>query len=115
MLELHVCQRVGAARPQLDIDRAGTPPGHEQRVEGWILTLDQPTYVAVVTDAESETLRRAFYEAWRHGRRTRARMPNRWTLGGHEDILRLRHEAARYWNFAATPSTRCRREWPQCR
>src|SRR5712671_7350981 len=38
--------------------------GHEQRVEGWILTLDQPTYVAVVTDAESETLRRAFYEAW---------------------------------------------------
>src|SRR5580658_231036 len=24
--------------------------GHEQRVEGWILTLDQPTYVAVVTD-----------------------------------------------------------------
>ena len=37
---------------------------HEKRVEGWVLTLDQPTYVAVVTDAESATLRRAFYEAW---------------------------------------------------
>jgi len=37
---------------------------HERGVAGWILTLDQPTYVAVVTDAESETLRRAFYEAW---------------------------------------------------
>src|SRR5262249_8391953 len=36
---------------------------HEKRVEGWVLTLDQPTYVAVVTDAESATLRRAFYEA----------------------------------------------------
>ena len=37
----------------------------EQRaLPGWVLTLDQPTYVAVVTDAESEPLRRAFYEAW---------------------------------------------------
>src|SRR4029077_10138138 len=37
---------------------------HECGVAGWILTLDQPTYVAVVTDAQSESLRRAFYEAW---------------------------------------------------
>ncbi len=37
---------------------------HEQRREGWLLTLDQPTYVAVMTDAESEAMRRAFYEAW---------------------------------------------------
>src|SRR5579863_2166812 len=36
----------------------------EQRVAGWTLALDQPTYVAVVTDAQSPGLRRAFYEAW---------------------------------------------------
>ncbi len=36
----------------------------EQKVAGWLLNLDQPTYVAVVTDAESRELRRAFYEAW---------------------------------------------------
>ena len=33
---------------------------HEQQLAGWVLSLDQPTYVAVVTDAESERLRRAF-------------------------------------------------------
>ncbi|HET9390443.1 MAG TPA: hypothetical protein VFO44_12410, partial [Steroidobacteraceae bacterium] len=32
----------------------------QQGVPGWVLSLDQPTYVAVVTDAESEGLRRAF-------------------------------------------------------
>src|SRR6266513_116520 len=37
---------------------------HERGVAGWVLALDQPTYVAVLTDAESESLRRAFYEAW---------------------------------------------------
>ena len=40
----------------------------ERDAAGWILTLDQPTYVAVVTDAESPELRRAFYEAWTHAR-----------------------------------------------
>jgi oligopeptidase A len=32
--------------------------------DGWLLKLDQPTYLAVVTHADSETLRREFYEAW---------------------------------------------------
>src|SRR5258706_12822385 len=36
----------------------------EAGVDGWILGLDQPTYVAVVTDADSAALRRVFYEAW---------------------------------------------------
>ena len=31
---------------------------------GWLLGLDQPTYVAVVTDARSPDLRKAFYQAW---------------------------------------------------
>src|SRR5579863_903119 len=36
----------------------------DRGLSGWLLSLDQPTYVAVVTDAESQELRRAFYEAW---------------------------------------------------
>ncbi|HEY6484182.1 MAG TPA: M3 family metallopeptidase [Steroidobacteraceae bacterium] len=73
---------------------------HEQRVEGWILTLDQPTYVAVVTDAESEALRRAFYEAWTTRASDQGPNANRWDNSQvMEDILRLRHEAAQLLNF----------------
>jgi len=73
---------------------------HEQRVEGWVLTLDQPTYVAVVTDAESETLRRAFYEAWTTRASEKGPNAGRWDNSDvMEKILRLRHEAARLLDF----------------
>jgi oligopeptidase A len=73
---------------------------HEKRVEGWILTLDQPTYVAVVTDAESATLRRAFYEAWTTRASDQGPNAGRWDNSAvMEDILRLRHEAARLLDF----------------
>src|SRR5215813_4578914 len=62
--------------------------GHAQRIEGWILTLDQPTYVAVVTDAESETLRRAFYEAWTTRASDQGPNADRWDNSSvMEDIL----------------------------
>jgi len=74
--------------------------GHDQRVEGWVLTLDQPTYVAVVTDAESETLRRAFYEAWTTRASDQGPNADRWDNSVvMEDILRLRHEAAQLLQF----------------
>ncbi len=73
---------------------------HEKRTEGWILTLDQPTYVAVVTDAESETLRRAFYEAWTTRASEKGPNAGRWDNSAvMENILRLRHEAARLLDF----------------
>jgi oligopeptidase A len=73
---------------------------HERRVEGWVLTLDQPTYVAVVTDAESETLRRAFYEAWTTRASEKGPNAGRWDNSAvMENILRLRHEAARLLDF----------------
>ena len=50
----------------------------EHQAPGWILRLDQPTYVAVVTDAESVELRRAFYEAWT----TRASDRGPWRAAG---------------------------------
>ena len=72
----------------------------EKRVEGWVLTLDQPTYVAVVTDAESETLRKAFYEAWTTRGSDKGPHAGRWDNSDvMEKILRLRHEAARLLDF----------------
>lgn len=74
---------------------------HEKRAEGWVLTLDQPTYVAVVTDAESATLRRSFYEAWTTRASNQGPNAGRWDNSAvMEDILRLRHEAARLLDFS---------------
>jgi oligopeptidase A len=77
----------------------------EQGVEGWVFLLEQPTYVAVMQDADSEALRRDFYEAWS------TRASDRGPSAGKYDntkvmgeILALRHEAARlldFPNFAA--------------
>jgi oligopeptidase A len=72
----------------------------EKNLDGYLFGLDQPTYVSVVTDAESETLRRVFYEAWT------TRAAGLGSNGGAydntavmEDILRLRHEAAQLLDF----------------
>jgi oligopeptidase A len=72
----------------------------EKGLEGHLFGLDQPTYVAVVTDADSESLRRVFYEAWS----TRACGGGTGGTGYDntavmEDILRLRHEAAQLLDF----------------
>jgi len=72
----------------------------EAGAAGWIFGLDQPTYVAVVTDCESAELRRAFYEAW--STRASDRGPTAASYDNTqviEDILRLRHEAARLLDF----------------
>ena len=77
----------------------------EQGLDGWVFLLEQPTYVAVIQDADSEVLRRDFYEAWT------TRASERGPSGGKYDntpvmhsILALRHEAAQllgFPNFAA--------------
>jgi len=73
---------------------------HEQGLGGWLLSLDQPTYVAVVTDAESEGLRRAFYEAWTTRASDQGPSAGRWDNAPvMEEILRRRHEIARLLDF----------------
>jgi oligopeptidase A len=67
---------------------------------GWLLGLDQPTYVAVVTDAQSAGLRKSFYRAWS----TRAATTGPSPVGFDntqvmEDLLRYRHEAAQLLGF----------------
>ena len=73
---------------------------YDQRVDGWILTLDQPTYVAVVTDAESDVLRRAFYEAWSTRASDQGPNAGKWDNADvMEQILRKRYDAARILGF----------------
>ena len=72
----------------------------DAKVEGWLLRLDQPTYMAVITHAENRDLRYQFYKAWV----TRAS-----DQGGADaefdnteiidKVLQLRHEAARLVDF----------------
>ncbi|MET0293282.1 MAG: M3 family metallopeptidase [Steroidobacteraceae bacterium] len=73
--------------------------------EGWLFGLDQPTYVAVVTDAQSAALRRSFYEAWSTRASEQGPVAGRFdNTAVIEDLLRLRHEAALllgYPNYAA--------------
>ncbi|MBV8784668.1 MAG: M3 family metallopeptidase, partial [Gammaproteobacteria bacterium] len=68
--------------------------------DGWLLRLDQPTYVTVMTDAHSEALRRAFYEAWSTRASDRGPNAGRWDNSQvMEQILARRHELARLLDF----------------
>lgn len=73
----------------------------EEQLEGWLLELDQPTYVAVMKDAESRALRRAFYEGWSTRASDQGPFAGQWDNASvMERILALRHEAARLLGFA---------------
>ena len=91
----------GIPQAVLDVAKANADADGK---DGWVLRLDQPTYVAVMTYADDDRLRRDFYEAWV----TRASDQGP-VAGEHdnthvmEDIMALRHEAANlvgYKNFA---------------
>ena len=83
------------------VREASRVTAEEQGRDGWLLQLDQPTYVAVMTYADDDRLRRDFYEAWV----TRASDQGP-VAGLHdntrvmEDIMALRHEAARLVGFS---------------
>ncbi|MEJ2602923.1 MAG: M3 family metallopeptidase [Gammaproteobacteria bacterium] len=94
-----------------DADRlSGLPESTRQRARreaesegltGWRFTLDQPTYQAVMTHADDRQLRRTYYEAWM----TRAsdegpHDPRHDNAPLIEEILALRHEAARITGFS---------------
>jgi oligopeptidase A len=73
----------------------------EKAVSGWLLTLDQPTYLAVLTHAESSELRRDLYQAWNTRASDQGPLAGRWDNSTViENILRWRHEAARLVGFA---------------
>ena len=72
----------------------------ERGVDGWLLTLDPPTYQAVMTHAESAALRAKYYEAWVTRASDQGPHAGRWDNGPLiEQILALRHEAALLLGF----------------
>jgi oligopeptidase A len=96
----HVTRESDLAGVNLSIVEQARRRAHDERREGWVLTLDQPTYVAVVTDAESRELRKAFYEAWSTRASDQGPSGGRWDNSQvMEDILARRHEAAQLLGF----------------
>lgn len=86
--------------PEGVIARARELAGARQ-LEGWLFTLDQPTYLAVLTHAKDADLRRELYEAWSTRASDRGPLAGQWdNTGLIEDILRTRHEAATLLGFA---------------
>jgi oligopeptidase A len=68
---------------------------------GYTLKLEQPVYVAVMSDAHSGALRRTFYQAWTTRASDQAPQGADWdnsTVMAH--IVRVRHELARLLEFA---------------
>ena len=67
--------------------------------QGWLLTLDYPTYDAVMTHAENRGLREIMYHAW-VTRASDQGAESRWDNSANiEKILSLRHEAAQLVGF----------------
>ena len=86
----------------------GLPPEILQRAaaeasgrgrEGWVLTLDFPTYHAIMTHAENRVLRETFYHGW-VTRASDQGTNDEWDNSDNiEKILALRHEAAKLVGF----------------
>jgi len=92
-----------AGIPATVLEKAETNARESSR-DGWLFSLDQPTYVAIVTHAENRDLRHRLYRAWMTRSSDQAddsgEFDNTTIM---EKILLLRHEAATlvgYENFA---------------
>ena len=92
-------EKAVAGLPEVVLERARRA-AESKNLPGWLFTLDPPTYVAVMTHAESETLRKRYYEAWVTRASDQGPQAGRWDNGSLiEDILRLRYEAAELLGF----------------
>jgi oligopeptidase A len=88
-----------AGLPEIVLERAKALAA-ERGVEGFVLTLDPPTYQAIMTHAESAALRQRYYEAWVTRASDQGPHAGRWNNGPLiEEILALRHETAQLVGF----------------
>ncbi len=88
-----------AGLPDLVVSRARAL-ADEDGLEGWLLKLDPPTFMAVMTHADSEDLRETYYRAW--FTRASDRHPDRAAWNNQpliEQILALRARAAELLGF----------------
>jgi oligopeptidase A len=88
-----------AGLPANAIDRAAAD-AREADQPGWLFKLDQPTYMTVMTSAESEQLRRDIYEAWITRGSELGPSAGRFDNGPIiAELLPLRHELAQLLGF----------------
>ncbi|HEY3487471.1 MAG TPA: oligopeptidase A [Gammaproteobacteria bacterium] len=73
----------------------------EEDKDGWLLTLQMPCYIAVITYAENRELRREIYEAYSTRASCQGPAGAKWdNTAIIEQILNLRHEQARLLGFS---------------
>lgn len=86
-------------------------------LDGWLLTLEFPSYAAVMTFADDRSLRRELYEAYVTRASDQGPFGGRWdNTALMEEILNLRHEKAQllgYANFAELSLATKMAETPQ--
>jgi len=88
-----------AGLPSNAIDRAAAD-AREANQPGWLFKLDQPTYMTVMTSAESDRLRRDVYEAWITRGSDLGPSAGRFDNGPIiAELLPLRHELAQLLGF----------------
>ena len=85
--------------PDMTIDRAAED-AKEKSLKGWLLSLDFPTYDAVLKHADSRDLREAMYRGWVTRGSDLGKDPKWDNSELIERILALRHEAANLVGFA---------------
>lgn len=97
---LHVTDAARLAGINAGLLTAAANRARESGLQGWLMALDQPTYVAVLTDCESAELRRSYYEAWNTRASDQGPSRGRWdNTAVIEQILGLRHEVAQLLEF----------------
>ena len=70
-----------------------------KQLTGWLFTLDAPNYMAVMSHAANESLRREFYQAWVTRASDQGQSPEWDNSALIEEIMRLRHELAQLVGF----------------
>ena len=90
-----------AGLPANAVDRAAAD-ARDANQSGWLFKLDQPTYMTVMTSAESRQLRRDIYEAWITRASDLGPSAGRFDNGPLiAELLPLRHELAQLLGFAS--------------
>ncbi len=88
-----------AGLPESALAQARQMAEHEQK-EGWLINLQFPSYIAVMTYADSRQLRREHYEAFTTRASDQGPQAGQWDNSKiMDDILALRHEKARLLGF----------------
>ncbi len=87
--------------PQSALDLAAQTASQRNQCDGWLLTLEFPSYMPVMTYADNRSLREELYKAYATRASDQGPDAGNWDNGEiMEQILALRHEQSRLLGFA---------------